>query len=74
MSGRILSNERVAHVLTGDLATSLIGLLTAAFFAVIMFQYDVVLTLIGISISLVNLVVLRLVARKRADESQRLIR
>ncbi|MHC5022790.1 MAG: NHLP family bacteriocin export ABC transporter peptidase/permease/ATPase subunit [Planctomycetota bacterium] len=73
VSSRITSNERVAHVLTGDLATSTIGLITAVFYAALMFYYDVVLTVIGVSISLVNLYVLRLIGRRRADESQRLL-
>ena len=73
VSNRITSNQSVATVLTGDLATSIIGLITAFFFALLMLSYDVVLTVIGVSISLVNLVLLRLIARKRADESQRMI-
>jgi NHLM bacteriocin system ABC transporter peptidase/ATP-binding protein len=73
VSSRITSNERVALVLTGDLAVSAIGLATAVFYAGIMLCYDWLLTLIGVSISLLNLVLLRLVARRRADESQRLI-
>jgi len=73
VSNRITSNQTVAAVLTSDLATSVIGLITALFYAVLMLWYDIVLTLIGVSIALVNLVVLRLISRKRADESQRLL-
>ncbi len=73
VSNRIGSNDRVAAVLTGDLAVSVIGLVTAAFYAALMLSYDVVLTIIGVSIALVNLAVLRFVNRKRADESQRQI-
>ncbi|MHC4210831.1 MAG: NHLP family bacteriocin export ABC transporter peptidase/permease/ATPase subunit [Planctomycetota bacterium] len=73
VSNRITSNQTVAAVLTGDLATSVIGLITALFYAALMLRYDVVLTLIGVTIALVNLVVLRTIARKRADESQRLL-
>lgn len=73
ITNRISGNERVASVLTGDLATSVLGLITAFFYAMLMLRYDVVLTLIGVSISLVNLLVLKLIARKRADESQRLL-
>jgi len=71
ISTRISSNDRVAAVLTGDLAVSAIGLVTAALYAALMLSYDVLLTVVGVSISLVNLAVLRFVNRRRADESQR---
>ncbi len=73
VSNRITSNETVAGVLTGDLATSVVGLVTALFYAALMLSYDVMLTIIGVAISLVNLLVLRLINRKRADESQRML-
>ncbi len=71
VSSRIASNERVASALTGDLATSVIGLVTAVFYAALMLRYDPVLTAIGVSITLLNLFVLRMIARRRADQSQR---
>jgi NHLM bacteriocin system ABC transporter peptidase/ATP-binding protein len=64
VSNRITSNQTVAAVLTSDLATSVIGLITALFYAALMLRYDIVLTLIGVSIALINLVVLRLISRK----------
>lgn len=73
ISGRIASNERVAGFLTGDLATSVIGLITAVFYAGLMLRYDAMLTVVGVTIALVNLVVLRLISRKRQDESQRML-
>jgi ABC-type bacteriocin/lantibiotic exporter with double-glycine peptidase domain len=38
-----------------------------------MLQYDVLLTVIGVSIALINLVALRFVYRKRADANQRML-
>ena len=73
VSNRINSNQAVAAVLTGELATSVIGFIAALFYAALMFYYDVILTVVGVSIALVNLVILKLIARKRADESQRLL-
>ncbi len=73
VSNRIGSNERVAEVLTGELATSAIGLVTALFYAVLMFRYDPLLCGVGVSISLLNLFILRAIARRRADDSQRMI-
>jgi NHLM bacteriocin system ABC transporter peptidase/ATP-binding protein len=73
VSNRIASNERVAAVLTGELATSAIGLVTALFYAALMASYDLVLTAVGVSLAFVNLFILRMVNRRRADESQRLL-
>ena len=70
---RIEINNTVATLLSGELATNLVSLLLVGVFAVLMFQYDVVLTLLGIGIALFNLVVLRLMARRRRDASVRLL-
>lgn len=70
---RIASNELVANALTGDLAMSVIGLISAVFYVILMAYYDVLLMIIGVSIALLNLLLLRFIARKRADESQRVL-
>ncbi len=73
ISARIGSNDRVAQVLTGDLATNVIGVVTAAFFVLLMWRYDPTLTMIGVSLAVVNLLLLRFIARTRADESQKML-
>ncbi|MEC9372435.1 MAG: ABC transporter transmembrane domain-containing protein, partial [Planctomycetota bacterium] len=73
ISSRIAGNQRVALALTGDLAASLIGLITLVFYAALMLRYDIALTVIGIGLSMLNLLLLRTIARKRADESQRML-
>ncbi|MEZ5416680.1 MAG: NHLP family bacteriocin export ABC transporter peptidase/permease/ATPase subunit [Vicinamibacterales bacterium] len=70
---RIEINRTVAVLLSGELATSLVSLLLIGFFAALMFQYDVVLTLLGIGVALLNVLVLRLLARRRRDASLRLL-
>ena len=70
---RIEINDTVASLLSGELATSLVSLLMVGFFAALMFQYDPVLTMIGIGVAALNLLVLQLLARKRRDASMRLL-
>jgi len=70
---RVEVNERVARLLAGDVATNLVNLLLIGFYAALMFQYDAVLTSFGIGIAMINLVLLRYVSRKRADDNRRLL-
>ena len=73
VAARVEANDRVASLLSGELATSLVGLLLIIFYAALMFRYDKELTLISLAIAFVNLVALRYVSRKRADGNRRLL-
>ncbi|HVT18281.1 MAG TPA: NHLP family bacteriocin export ABC transporter peptidase/permease/ATPase subunit [Thermoanaerobaculia bacterium] len=73
ISSRVAINDRVAQLLSRDLATNAVGTLMIVFFAVLLFQYDVVLTVIGIAVVSLNVVALRYVARKRTDGNRRLV-
>jgi len=70
---RVEINNTVAALLSGELATSLVSLLLIGFFAALMFQYDAILTLLGIGVAGLNVLVLQLMARRRRDASQRLL-
>ncbi|HET7460165.1 MAG TPA: NHLP family bacteriocin export ABC transporter peptidase/permease/ATPase subunit [Longimicrobium sp.] len=71
VSNRVSINDRVARLLSGELATTAVNLVMIAFYAVLMLQYDVVLTVIGVATAGLNLAVLRFTARRRAELSQR---
>jgi len=73
IASRVEINDSVAALLSGELATNLVNLVMVGFFAALMFQYDAVLTLLTIGVALVNLVVLRVVARRRRDGSMRFL-
>jgi NHLM bacteriocin system ABC transporter peptidase/ATP-binding protein len=72
ISQRVGINDTVASVLSGELATNVVGMLLIGFYAALMFQYNVTLTLIGIAIAILNLAALRYVSRRRTDANRRL--
>jgi NHLM bacteriocin system ABC transporter peptidase/ATP-binding protein len=73
ISSRVGINDRVAQLLSRDLATNVLGAAMIVFFAIVLFQYDPVLTLVGIAIVSLNVAALRYVSRKRVDGNRRLL-
>jgi NHLM bacteriocin system ABC transporter peptidase/ATP-binding protein len=73
IGGRVAANDRVAQLLSGDLATNMVNVVQVVFYVVVMLFYDVVLTAVGVGLALVNVLVLRMVARRREDASRRLL-
>jgi NHLM bacteriocin system ABC transporter peptidase/ATP-binding protein len=58
--------------LSGPLATTVIDALMIVFYAIVMFQYDWVLTAIGIFFAIVNFMALQSLSRSRVDANMRL--
>lgn len=73
ISSRVRLNDSLANLLSGRLATTVISAVTVVFYAAVMLQYDVVLTLIGIAFVVVNITVWRWVSRQRVDANLRLM-
>lgn len=73
ISARVGINDRVAQLLSRDLATNVLGAIMVVFFAVVLFRYDPVLTGMGIAIALLNVAALHYVSRKRVDGNRRLL-
>ncbi len=73
VSNRASLNNKVAQVLSGQLATTVIDAVMILFYAAVMFAYDGVLTLIGICFSAINGLALQWVARHRVDANMRLV-
>ena len=71
ISNRASLNNKVAQVLSGQLAIAIIDLVMMLFYASVMFAYDRVLTLIGICFSAINGLALQWVARYRVDANMR---
>ena len=72
IAGRNALNERLATLLAGDLATTLLNLLAIVFFAIVMAQYDLVLTGIGVFFAAINLISLWFASRNLTEIGQRL--
>jgi NHLM bacteriocin system ABC transporter peptidase/ATP-binding protein len=73
IGSRVEINDRVAGILAGDLATNLVNILLVGFYAALMFQYDALLTGIGIAMALINIAALRYVTRRRVDDNRKLM-
>ncbi|MSQ66566.1 MAG: NHLP family bacteriocin export ABC transporter peptidase/permease/ATPase subunit [Gammaproteobacteria bacterium] len=72
ISSRVALNDRVAALLSGDLARAVLSVLTLVFFAGLMFSYDVPLTLLSLVVVGLNLAAVRLIQRRSEELSQRL--
>jgi len=66
-------NDKVAGILSGQLASTAIDVVMMAFYAALMLAYDVPLTLIAVAFALTNFVALRLLARRRIEANLRLL-
>jgi len=73
IGNRVAINDRVAKLVSGDLATTALGVLFVVLYAVLMFQYDVVLTLLGVLVAVLNIGALKWVERRREDLNRRLL-
>ncbi|MGJ3250461.1 MAG: NHLP family bacteriocin export ABC transporter peptidase/permease/ATPase subunit [Elainellaceae cyanobacterium] len=72
ISSRVRLNNDVSDVLSGRLTITVISTVMAVFYAIAMFYYDVVLTLIVVALALINVFVLQWVSRRRVDANLRL--
>lgn len=69
---RVQINDKVAGLMGGELAKNMLNVFMILFYAVLMFQYDVILTLVGVAAAFLNVALLRFVAEKRTNLNMRL--
>ena len=74
VANRITSNDRVAALMSSELATNAVHVLPMAVYAAVMFCYDATLTAVAVAMATVNLLALRLVFRAREDGNRRLLK
>jgi NHLM bacteriocin system ABC transporter peptidase/ATP-binding protein len=72
IGSRLPINDWVAHLLSGELATTVLQVIMVVFFGALLLRYDVGLTLIGIGVALLNVLAVRYFARRRVDANRRL--
>jgi NHLM bacteriocin system ABC transporter peptidase/ATP-binding protein len=73
IASRVGINDRVAMLLSGELATTMLAAVMVAFYALLMFRYDPLLAGIVVLTGALNMAALRFVAQRRTDLSQRLL-
>lgn len=73
VSVRVGINDRIAILLSGEVATNLIRIVLIVFYLVVMIQYDVILTVVGVFMAVLNIIALRYFSRRRVDASHRLL-
>jgi len=73
VGARVEINDRIARLLSGELAVNLLNAVTVVAYLALMFVFDVPLTLVAMAIVAINIVALRLVARRRKDANARLL-
>lgn len=72
IAARVAINDRVAKIVSGDLATTTINALLIAFYAGLLLRYDVVLATVGVVTAVLNIAALRWANRARVDLVRRL--
>ena len=70
---RVTLNDKVARLLSGDLANAALNVIVVIFYALLMFSYDITLTIIGITMAAINILALQLVSRARKDGNRRMV-
>lgn len=73
ISSRSRLNNRLAGVLSGQLAQTVIDVVMMGFYAAVMAMYDRTLTLVAVASALLNFMALRWLSRRRTETNMRLL-
>jgi len=72
VSSRVEIADKIASLLSEQIAANGLSLLMMFFYAALMYQYDILLTAISVGLALLNVGILKFVANKRKDLNQKL--
>ena len=67
LTQRLASNESIAFTLVSQLAPVLLNIVLLVFYLIVMLRYSVLLSLVGIATVILNMIVMRIIARKRVN-------
>jgi NHLM bacteriocin system ABC transporter peptidase/ATP-binding protein len=70
IANRVAGNEQIARLLSTGIASNALNLTSIVFFAIAMAIYDLPLAAIGVAMSLMNVLALKLVGQRRQDVSR----
>ncbi|MEW9122500.1 MAG: NHLP family bacteriocin export ABC transporter peptidase/permease/ATPase subunit [Thermotaleaceae bacterium] len=73
ISVRMKSNDTVAELLSGQMASTVLDFVMIIFYFILMLQYDIVLTTVGLIVAIINIFYLKLVSNKREDLNSKLL-
>ena len=73
VGSRVQINDYVAKLVSGETASTMVSLVMVVFYALLMLQYNVLLTVVGVLVALLNVVALRALSRKRVDGNRHLL-
>ncbi|MBK5245956.1 MAG: NHLP family bacteriocin export ABC transporter peptidase/permease/ATPase subunit [Peptostreptococcaceae bacterium] len=74
ISSRMQSNDKVAEIMSSEFVKSCLSVFMIVFYFILMIQYDIFLTLIGVTAAILNLLYLKLVSSKRTNENNLLLK
>ncbi len=72
VAGRVSFNQSIANVLSGPVATALLDFFIALFYLLLLLQYSVTLTLIGIFFSSISMIMFFAMRRRLTDLNMRI--
>lgn len=70
IGNRVSLNDKVAKLLSGDLANAILNVIVVVFYALLMFSYDIMLTVITIVMAALNIIALKFVSKTRKDANR----
>jgi NHLM bacteriocin system ABC transporter peptidase/ATP-binding protein len=72
IANRVATNDQIARLLSSGVVSNALSLTSVVFFAAAMAVYDVLLAAIGVGLSLINVLALKIIAQRREDLSRSL--